>query len=87
MTRLGGMGPKRPNFDQKMAKTAKTGFFNKNPKLSLPYPYNDATFCKKLEKNHERILRSRSDGRIVGRTDARTDGGKFIGHISASGTN
>ena len=60
------------NLDTKMAKfgpkMAKTGFFSQNPKMSLPYAYNATTSCKKLEKSHERILRSSSHGRTHGRT-------------------
>ena len=39
--------------------------------MSLPYAYNTTTSCKKLEKFHERILRSSSDARTDGRTNGR----------------
>ena len=37
-------------FDSFCPGMAKTRFFRKNPKKSLPYPYYAATLCKKLEK-------------------------------------
>ena len=50
-------------------KWRKQDFFSlKNPKMSLPYTYEAATLCKKLEKSYERILISSSEGRTDGRT-------------------
>ena len=43
-------------------------FFSKNPKMSLPYTYEAATLCKKLEKSYERILRSSLEERTHART-------------------
>ena len=70
------LGPKLQFFHRFWAKMAKTIFFRQNPKMSLPYTYEAATLCNKLEKSYERILRSSSN--------ARTDESEFIGPKSAS---
>ena len=54
MTGFGEIGQN----DRFWAKMTKTRFFRQNPKMSLPYTYEAATLCKKLEKSYERILRS-----------------------------
>ena len=58
-----------------MPRNGENEIFWKNPKMSLPYPYNAATLCKKLEQTYERILRSK----MHERTDEHTDGGEFKG--------
>ena len=72
-------GSKWAIFDSFGPKLAKTGFFWKNPKISLPYPYYATTLCKKPEQTYEWILRSKMYGRTYGRTDERTNGGEFKG--------
>ena len=47
--------------------------------MTLPYTYEAATLCKKLEKSYERILISSSDEC----TNARMDESEFLGPISA----
>ena len=74
--RNGRFGTKWQFVDRFGAKMAKTIFFRKNPKMSLPYTYEAATLYKKLEKFYQRILRSSSNGR--------TDESEFIGPISAT---
>ena len=70
--------PKWAIFDSFGPKMAKTGFFWKNLKMSLPYPYYAATLCKKPEQTYARILRSKMYVRTNARTDERTDGRRRI---------
>ena len=60
-------GPKWPIFDHFWPKTAKTGFFRQNPKMSLPLHSEATTLCKKSEQSYERIFRSRTNERKNGR--------------------
>ena len=73
-------GPKWAIFDSFAPKMAKTGFFWKNPKMSL----YAATLCKKPEQTYEWILRSRTDKQ----TDGRTNKSEFVGpNCAPRGTN
>ena len=86
MTEFGEIGrndlfwTKMPIFDSFWAKMAKTRFFLKILKMSLPFTYEAATLCKKLEKSYEWILRSSANVR----TNGPTDGREFIVPKSAS---
>ena len=78
--------PKMAIFLPKRAKTAKTGFFGRNPKMSLPSHWEAPTLCKKSEQSYERISRSPPDARTNGRTNGRTNERDLIGPNAPRGT-
>ena len=63
--------PKMANFWPKRAKTAKTGFFGRNPKMSLPSYWEAPTLYQKSEQSYDRFSRSPPDERTDGRTNER----------------
>ena len=60
---------KNGNF---FTKTAKTGFFGRNLKTSLPSHWEAPTLCRKSEQSYDRFSRSPPDVRTDVRTDERT---------------